>query len=147
MLLTVYHQLIALVLAAVANILMGLYNNIGKEGCSFSIKTLLQGIVKVIIIVMTFLVIAYCFDMTDLSALGVTPDLVINAAIVLYMTKAMHNMMKILGVTNIKPTTTSLVDSSVTNTSSTNTFVDSSTNDNSTTENKPIRKNFEDSVG
>jgi len=101
MLATIYSQLVALCVAAFANILMGIYNNINLEQCNFNFKKLLTGVIKAVIIILTFIAIGYCFDVTDLSSIGVTPDLVINSAIILYVGKALQNLMKILGVTTL----------------------------------------------
>lgn len=138
MLATIYHQLVALCVAAIANILMGMYNNINLENCNFNIKKFFTGVIKAGIIIATFIAVGYCFDVTDLSALGVTPDLVINAAIVLYIGKAMQNLMKVLGVT---------LNTNIANaiTSSTEILQQQSNNTNTDNKTKPV--NFEDSVG
>ena len=69
--------------------------------------------------------------MTDLSSIGVTPDLVVNAAIVLYVGKAMQNIMKVIGVTQIGNKTPSTIEASVSDIDniSTASYVDTNTGD------------------
>lgn len=138
MLATIYHQLVALCVAAIANILMGMYNNINLENCNFNIKKFFTGVIKAGIIIATFLAVGYCFDVTDLNTIGVTPDLVINAAIVLYVGKAMQNLMKVLGVT---------LNTNIANTITSGTEVLHQQSNNTNTDNKTKPVNFEDSVG
>lgn len=102
MLANITHLLPTLAIAIVINMLLGVYNNISIEKCDFDWKVLANGIVKAAIIACAFMGIAYAFDSTDLSAIGVTPDLIMNSAIILYMGKAVQNLIKILGITNIK---------------------------------------------
>lgn len=101
MLTNITHLLPTLAIAIVVNMLLGLYNNISIDKCNFDWKVLVNGIAKAAIIACAFMGIAYAFDTTDLSAIGVTPDLIMNSAIILYMGKAVQNLIKILGVTNI----------------------------------------------
>lgn len=95
------HLLPTLAIAIAINVLLGLYNNISIDKCNFDWKVLVNGIIKAAIIACAFMGIAYAFDSTDLSTIGVTPDLIMNSAIILYMTKAVQNLIKILGITNI----------------------------------------------
>lgn len=95
------HLLPTLAIAIAINVLLGLYNNISIDKCNFDWKILANGIIKAAIIACAFMGIAYAFDSTDLSTIGVTPDLIMNSAIILYMTKAVQNLIKILGITNI----------------------------------------------
>ena len=95
------HLLPTLAIAIAINVLLGLYNNISIDKCNFDWKILANGIIKAAIIACAFMCIAYAFDSTDLSTIGVTPDLIMNSAIILYMTKAVQNLIKILGITNI----------------------------------------------
>lgn len=131
MLSAVMSSMIALIIAAIVNILMGIYNNVSVENCKFDFRKLLNGIIKAIIIIVSFIGIAYCFDVTDLSSIGVTPDLVVNAAIVLYVGKAMQNIMKVIGVTQIGNKTSSTVEASVSDVDniSTASYVDTNTGD------------------
>ena len=96
MLTNITHLLPTLAVAIVINVLLGLYNN-----CNFDWRVLINGIIKAAIIACAFMGIAYAFDSTDLSSIGVTPDLIMNSAIILYMGKAIQNLIKILGLTNI----------------------------------------------
>lgn len=101
MLANITHLLPTLAIAIVINMLLGVYNNISIDKCDFDWKVLANGIIKAAIIACAFMGIAYAFDSTDLSAIGVTPDLIMNAAIILYMGKAVQNLVKILGITTI----------------------------------------------
>ena len=110
MLAAVSSQLIALCVAALVNVLLGLYNNIGVEGYKFDIRKLINGLIKAVIVIVAFIGIAYCFDITDLNSLGLTPDIIVNAAIVLYIGKSLQNLTKILGVeTSLKKTNTTTI--------------------------------------
>lgn len=101
MLANITHLLPTLAIAIAINVLLGLYNNISIDKCDFDWKVLVNGVIKAAIVAASFMGIAYAFDSTDLSAIGVTPDLIMNSAIILYMGKAVQNLIKILGVTNI----------------------------------------------
>ncbi len=91
----------ALAVAMIVNLLLGTYYNINLDQCCFNKKTFLTGVAKAGIIAIAFIGLAFCFDSTNLSEIGVTPDLIMNAAVVLYVGKATTNLMKILGVTNL----------------------------------------------
>ncbi len=91
----------ALAVAMLVNLLLGTYYNINLDQCCFNKKTFLTGVAKAGIIAIAFIGLAFCFDSTNLSEIGVTPDLIMNAAVVLYVGKATTNLMKILGVTNL----------------------------------------------
>lgn len=91
-------QMVALFIAIIVNILLGVYYNINLNNVEFNIKTLLTGVIKGIIIGVSFIGVAYCFDTTDLSQVGISPDLIMNSAIVLYITKSLYNLAQILGV-------------------------------------------------
>lgn len=110
MLATVSSQLIALCIAALVNVLLGIYNNIGVEGYKFDIRKLINGLIKAVIIIVAFIGIAYCFDITDLNSLGLTPDMIVNTAIILYIGKSLQNLTKILGVeTSLKKINTTTI--------------------------------------
>ena len=157
MLSTVMASMVALVIAAIVNILMGVYNNVNVENCKFDFHKLLNGIIKAIVIIVSFVGIAYCFDVTDLSSIGVTPDLVVNAAIVLYIGKALQNIIKILGITQIvnKTITTTEDNIDTTNTDDANNTSTTQVDDSMQIEGAEIisdtpdktQNNFEDSVG
>lgn len=113
MLAAVSSQLIALCIAALVNVLLGLYNNIGVEGYKFDIRKLINGLIKAVIIIIAFIGVAYCFDITDLNSLGVTPDMIVNTAIILYIGKSLQNLAKVLGVetSSKKAKTTTITES------------------------------------
>lgn len=110
MLTAVSSQLIALCIAALVNVLLGLYNNIGVERYKFDIRKLINGLIKAVIVIIAFIGIAYCFDITDLNSLGLTPDMIVNTAIILYVGKSLQNLTKILGVeTSLKKISTTTI--------------------------------------
>lgn len=110
MLAAVSSQLIALCIAALVNVLLGIYNNIGIEGYKFDIRKLINGLIKAVIIIVAFIGVAYCFDITDLNSLGITPDMIVNTAIILYIGKSLQNLTKILGVeASLKKTNTTTI--------------------------------------
>lgn len=110
MLAAVSSQLIALCIAALVNVLLGLYNNIGVERYKFDIRKLINGLIKAVIVIIAFIGIAYCFDITDLNSLGLTPDMIVNTAIILYVGKSLQNLTKILGVeTSLKKISTTTI--------------------------------------
>lgn len=110
MLAAVSSQLIALCIAALVNVLLGLYNNIGVERYKFDVRKLINGLIKAVIIIVAFIGIAYCFDITDLNSLGLTPDMIVNTAIILYVGKSLQNLTKILGVeASLKKTSTTTI--------------------------------------
>lgn len=80
------------------NIVAGLYYNIGTKKISFDLKILISGIVKAGIIAGMFIATAFCFERADLSSIGITPIFIINSAIILYVSKALVSLAKILGV-------------------------------------------------
>ena len=110
MLTAVSSQLIALCIAALVNVLLGLYNNIGVERYKFDVRKLINGLIKAVIVIIAFIGIAYCFDITDLNSLGLTPDMIVNTAIILYVGKSLQNLTKILGVeTSLKKISTTTI--------------------------------------
>lgn len=82
----------------VVNILLGTYYNIGKQKINFDFKKLINGITKAIIIATSFLVLADCFEHTDLSILGVTPNFVMTTALCLYAGKSLVSLGRIFGI-------------------------------------------------
>lgn len=87
-----------LAIAIAMNIGAGLYYNIGTKQTSFEWKVLISGIIKAAIVAGMFVGTAYCFEMTDLSSIGVTPIFVMMSAITLYVGKALISLGKILGI-------------------------------------------------
>ena len=87
-----------LAIAISMNIAAGLYYSIGTKELKFSWKKFIFGIVKAGIIAYLFIGMAYCFEATDLSSLGVEPMLIMTSAIALYVGKAVISLGKILGI-------------------------------------------------
>lgn len=87
-----------LAIAIIMNIGAGLYYNIGTKKLSFDNKILLAGFAKAAIVAGIFMGSAFCFEATDLSALGISPDLIMTSAIALYVGKAVMSLCRILGI-------------------------------------------------
>lgn len=87
-----------LFLAISMHLVTGIYYNIGTKKLHFSFKTFFSGILKAIIVAGIFLGTAYCFEVTDLSSIGVTPIFIMTAAITLYVGKTLVSLGKILGI-------------------------------------------------
>ena len=87
-----------LAIAVAMNICAGIYYNIGKQELKFDWKKLISGIIKAAIVAFLFIGGAFCFDMTDLSQLGLEPKGIMTVAIAIYVGKAMTTLTKILGV-------------------------------------------------
>ena len=89
-------------LAVLFNILMGAYNNIAKLKQDFSWKKLLEGLVKAIIVSVCFIAFAVIYDkvfgVIKVGSIDVAPDVIILSSIVLYTTKGVNNLLKILGL-------------------------------------------------
>ena len=94
----ILHLLPVLAIAIAMNMGAGLYYNIGKQKLEFEWNTLLCGVIKALIIAGMFLGTSYCFEATDLSSIGITPYFIMSSAIVLYVSKALISLGKILGV-------------------------------------------------
>lgn len=87
-----------LLVSIIMNIGTGLYYNIGTKNLNFNWKTLMFGILKAGIVAGMFVGMAYCFEATDLSSIGITPSFLMMSAITLYVSKAVISLGKILGV-------------------------------------------------
>lgn len=87
-----------LAIAVSINIILGMYYNIGRKKIMFDWKILLQGIFKAVIVAISFIGLAYCFDVVDLSSIGITPTTIMGASIILYVTKDIDKLSKVLGV-------------------------------------------------
>ncbi len=96
--LEVIHLLPVLMVVIITNITTGMYNNIGKKKMNFDKTVFINGIVKAMIISTTFIGLAYCFDTVDLSSLGITPLLIIQAIILLYAGKTVDTICSIFGI-------------------------------------------------
>lgn len=90
-----------LVIAVVCNILCGLYYNVNVKKMSFDKIKLSNGIIKAGIVGVVALGISYVFiQMPSLTeAIGITPNMIMNSAIILYVGKVLVGLGKILGVT------------------------------------------------
>lgn len=97
----VFQFIPTLSVAMATNILLGLYYNVGIKKSKFNLKTLLVGIIKILIIGISFISLGFCFDQTNLSSIGITPETIMNAAIILYVSKCCIKLSKILGIENI----------------------------------------------
>lgn len=87
-----------LAIAITMNIGAGLYYNIGTQKFDFKWNILISGIIKAAIVACIFIGLAYCFDVTDLSSIGVDPMFVMKSAVVLYIGKVIISLSKILGI-------------------------------------------------
>ena len=91
-------NLLPLTIAIAANMALGIYHKIGTEHIAWSWTKFLQGVVKAGIIAGTFIGLAFVFEVTALSDTGITPSMIMTAAIVLYAVKGCRNLAGILGV-------------------------------------------------
>lgn len=91
-------ELGSLGIAIIINIALGMFYNIRIKDIKFDKYKLIEGIVKAAIIAGSFIGLAYCFEVSDLSSIGITPKLVMNTAIILYVGKDLTALGKILGV-------------------------------------------------
>lgn len=93
-------QLCLLGIAVVCNVLCGTYYNVNVKDLNFDRIKMINGIVKAIIIGAIAVGMSTVFmHMPELAdTIGVTPEFVINAAVVLYTAKTMVGLGKILGV-------------------------------------------------
>lgn len=87
-----------LFVAVIMNIGAGVYYNVGTKNLNFNWNIFISGIIKAAIVGGIFIGTAYCFEATDLSSLGTTPDLIMTSAITLYVGKAIVSLGKILGI-------------------------------------------------
>ena len=93
-------QLGLLAVAIICNILCGIYYNINIKDANFDWYKLVNGVLKAIVISAMAIGMAFVFEnKPELSeAVGVTPNFVINSAIILYVSKALVGLGKILGI-------------------------------------------------
>lgn len=93
-------QLGLLAVAIICNILCGIYYNINIKDANFDWYKLVNGVLKAIVISAVAIGMAFVFEnKPELSdAVGITPNFVINSAIILYVSKALVGLGKILGV-------------------------------------------------
>ena len=98
---TLGKNLAVLALTMLVNILLGTYDQIGRKNCRFSKKRFLSGLIKALIVGFSFVSLSYCFEATDLSSLGISPDMVMNASLLLYVGKDITALAKTLGVEDL----------------------------------------------
>lgn len=93
-------QLGLLAVAIICNILCGIYYNINIKEANFDWYKLVNGVLKAIVISAVAIGMAFVFEnKPELSdAVGITPNFVINSAIILYVSKALVGLGKILGI-------------------------------------------------
>ena len=93
-------QLGLLAVAIICNILCGIYYNINIKEANFDWYKLVNGVLKAIVVSAVAIGMAFVFEnKPELSeAVGVTPNFVINSAIILYVSKALVGLGKILGI-------------------------------------------------
>lgn len=93
-------------LAIVTNIVLGLYNSLERIKERFSWKKLLLGIVKAAIISEAFVALALIFDKigagVDMGIFEVAPDVLIYAALALYVGKCIQNIKNIFALPDEK---------------------------------------------
>ncbi len=93
-------QLGLLAVAIICNILCGIYYNINIKDANFDWHKLANGVLKAIVVAAVAIGMAFVFEnKPELSeAVGVTPNFIMNSAIILYVSKAMVGLGNILGV-------------------------------------------------
>jgi len=93
----------ALAIVMVINIALGMYAKIGVEKIEFDKTKLINGVIKACIVACSAIGLSYVATVIDFSSVGlnVTPESILNLAIITYIGKDMVNFGKILGV-NIK---------------------------------------------
>ena len=96
----ILNNLLYLFILIVINIATGLYYNIGKLKTEFNWKIFWTGIVKSLIVGLSFVGLTFVFDNTNMSEIGITPQAIMNSALLLYGGKAVINLSRILGVKN-----------------------------------------------
>ena len=74
-------NLLPLTIAIAANMALGIYHKIGTEHIAWSWPKFLQGLVKAGIIAGAFIGLAFVFEVTSLSDTGITPSMIMTAAI------------------------------------------------------------------
>lgn len=91
-------SLLSLTVTIFVNIALGVYHKIGHQHMAWSWKKFFQGILKATLIAGSFLGLAYVFEASELSGTGITPNMIITAAIVLYAVKGCKNLAAIFGI-------------------------------------------------
>lgn len=98
--LTLTNYLLILGMLCVSNILLGMFYNINIQDFNFDKIKLLNGIVKILIIMFSTYSLYYAFIcLPQLSeALGVDPCVIMVTAIVAYTSKVVIKLSKIFGI-------------------------------------------------
>ena len=103
----VVQYLPVLAVTMLVNMILGMYYNIGVFHENFDWKKMLQGVIKALIVAVSFIGLAYCFDATktiiDIGALEVNPELIMTSAISIYLVKDTITLANILKVNTNKP--------------------------------------------
>jgi hypothetical protein len=90
-----------LAIVVFTNFATGIYKSINIKKIKFDILKFLTGIIKMGIIVSSFIGTAYVYDKIGTISLGeveISPDLIIIGAITMYLTKTMVNLKEILKI-------------------------------------------------
>ena len=101
----IFKALGILSIVVLCNILCGIYYNVNIKNMKFDWTKLLNGIIKAVIVGVIAVGMSFVFtEMPELTeAIGITPMVIMNSAIILYGGKALVGLGKILGVNvNIK---------------------------------------------
>lgn len=96
---TVIEYLPYLAIAVVINFTTGIYQNINVFGYKFDFKKLVNGIIKMLIIVGSFVGGAFIYEKIgtlNIGTIELTPDIIIISAVIMYFTKGMINLKEIL---------------------------------------------------
>lgn len=96
----IFDSLKILLVAVVCNILCGAYYNVSVKDIKFDWIKLLNGVIKALIVGIIAVGMSYVFgQMPELTeAIGITPMMIMNSAIILYVGKTLVGLGKILGV-------------------------------------------------
>ena len=101
----IFKALGILSIVVLCNILCGTYYNVNIKNMKFDWTKLLNGIIKAVIVGVIAVGMSFVFtEMPELTeAIGITPMVIMNSAIILYGGKDLVGLGKILGVNvNIK---------------------------------------------
>lgn len=96
----IFDSLKILLIAVICNILCGAYYNVSVKDIKFDWIKLLNGVIKALIVGIIAVGMSYVFgQMPELTeAIGITPMMIMNSAIILYVGKTLVGLGKILGV-------------------------------------------------
>lgn len=96
----IFKDLGILAIVVLCNILCGTYYNVNIKDIKFNWIKLLNGVIKALIVGIIAVGMSYVFSqMTELTeAIGITPMMIMNSAIILYVGKTLVGLGKILGV-------------------------------------------------